>query len=70
LNVGRAFHVSAAGLALFGVGRRMLSVLIDDEESEESRREFPHCLVRLFGREVVPEHGVFVRARVIASDEF
>jgi len=70
LNVGRAFYVSAAGLTLLGVGRRMLSVLINDEESEESRREFPHSLIRLFGRKVVPEDGVLVGACVISSDEF
>jgi hypothetical protein len=64
------FHVSAAGLTLFCIGCRVFSVLIDDEESEESRREFPHSLVRLFGREVVPEDGVLVGARVITSYEF
>jgi hypothetical protein len=59
-----------AGFTLFGVGCRVLSVLIDDEESEESCREFPHRLVRLFGREVVPEDGVLVGTCVISSDEF
>ena len=70
MNVGRTFHISAAGLTLFGIGCRVFSVLIDDEESEESRREFPHCLVRLFAREVVPEDGVLVRAAVITGYEF
>jgi hypothetical protein len=64
------FHVSVAGLTLFSVDCRVLSALLDDEESEESRREFPHRLVRLFGREVVPEDGVLVGARVISSYEF
>jgi hypothetical protein len=68
--VGRTFHVSAAGFTLFGLGCRVFSVLINNEESKESRREFPHSLVRLFGREVVPEDGVFVGACVISSDEF
>jgi hypothetical protein len=68
--MGRSFHVPAAGLALFDVGRSVLLVLIDDEESEESRREFPHRLVRLFGREVVSEDGVLVGARVVSSYEF
>jgi hypothetical protein len=70
LNVGSTFHVSAAGIALFSLRRLMLSVLIDDEESKESRCEFTHGLVRLFGREVVPKDGVLVRACVISSDEF
>jgi hypothetical protein len=70
LNVGRTFHVSAAGFTLFSLCRRVLSGLINDEQSEESRREFPHRLVRLFGREVVPEDGVLVRACVISSYEF
>ncbi|MHB8217062.1 MAG: hypothetical protein ACYDDS_13375 [Candidatus Sulfotelmatobacter sp.] len=68
--MGRTFHVSAACLTLFRIGCRVLSVLIDDEESEESRREFPHSLVRLFGRKVVPEYGVLVGACVITSYEF
>jgi hypothetical protein len=70
LNVGRTFHVSAAGLALFSLGRRVLAVLIENEESEESCRDIPHGLVRLFGRKVMPEDGVLVRSCVIPSDEF
>jgi hypothetical protein len=60
LNVGRPFHVSAAGLALFGLDRRMLAVLIENENSEESRRDILHSLVCLLGRKVVPEYGVLV----------
>jgi hypothetical protein len=54
------FHVSAAGLTLFSFICRVFSLLLNDEESEESRREFPYSLVRLFGREVVLEDGVLV----------
>jgi hypothetical protein len=48
----------------------MLCVLIDDEESKESRREFPHGLVYLIGREVMPEYGVLVATCVISGYEF
>jgi hypothetical protein len=48
----------------------MLYALIDDEESEESRREFPHSLVRHFGREIVSEYGELVGTGVISSYEF
>jgi hypothetical protein len=55
---------------MFGVRCRMLCVLIDDEESEESRREFPHSLVRYFGREIVSEYSELVGTGVISSYEF
>ncbi len=63
------FHVSAAGLAFVRVGDRVRCLLIDDEESEESRREVPYGIVHLVGREIVLEHGVLVAPCVVLRDE-
>jgi hypothetical protein len=48
----------------------MFVVLVDDEESEESGRQFLHGHVHVLRLEVVPEHGVLVAACVISGDEF
>jgi len=48
----------------------MLCLLIDDEESEESRRDFPHNLIYFIECEIVPEDGVLVGASVVSRYEF
>jgi hypothetical protein len=64
------FHILAAELAIIGLGRRVLRMLVDDEESEESRRELAHRLIGLYRREVVPEHGVFIATCVVPRYKF
>jgi hypothetical protein len=47
----------------------MFGVLIHNEESEESCRDFPDGFVGLLGCEVVAKHGVFVPASVVLSND-
>jgi hypothetical protein len=44
-------------------------VLVNDEESEQSRREFPNGLVRLFDRQVVAHDRILVAACVVLGYE-
>ena len=68
-HVRPVFHILAAELAIIGLGCRVLRMLVDDEQSEESRRELPHRLIGLNWREVVPEHGVLVAPGVVLRNE-
>ena len=70
LNAGPMFHVSAAGVTVFGICLRMFGLLVDDEEPEELRRELSHRLVCFLHRKVMAEERVLVAGGIISGYEF